>query len=212
MSQISGKLLSSALPTVAGVAAGFLASFLFRPPASRSEVVHETVRIVSSSPAQDVRPSLSSRVLAADAGGLDPVVGGAPSEFPLSPEAIVRQRQDAQDEHVEHVASHRASPVDRVWSRAAEQYMNEDLVDIGARSGGAVVQSVDCRSVSCEVVLSWADYDTAHVHLGDLVHQPFRLNCVRRITLPDDQLGHPDPTASLLIECAEAPNHGLPAQ
>lgn len=76
---------------------------------------------------------------------------------------------------------HHASMVDVAWSQAAKQDFDADLQALLKGQGH---YSIDCRTSSCMVTLTWSDLDVANTSAELLGLARYRRNCAQRISSP----------------------------
>jgi len=101
------------------------------------------------------------------------------------------------------IQRHHESPINPRWASIATTRLTDDLETLG-RAHGFDLAELECRSTSCLAVVRFGSYAAASASWRGLVHEQYRVNCMRTVLLPPPP---PDPSASfslrLFLDCAD---------
>jgi hypothetical protein len=108
-------------------------------------------------------------------------------------------------EHRDAIEAHRRQPVDPRWAAETGRMLDEDLARLGAGEGRFQVLGVDCRTSGCTAELEWPSYPAAVERHVRVLHEPYRVNCARRVTLPEPAGAPSAPyRATIVFDCPPA--------
>jgi len=130
-----------------------------------------------------------------------------PEEVPL---AAPEPRPDPQaargkeiDEHESLLQQSRAEVRDLVWAAPMEEALSETIVGV-LEGSDASLQSVTCRSTTCEATVRYANAPAAQGHARDLVTGIRSTECAKRLTLTEAADAVPF-DATLYFDCDVTP-------
>lgn len=204
------------VPTIAGVLAGILTSVALRALPGPEPAT--TVRGVMSREEEVVTTRIvTTRV---DGGVVADPVGAGPSEPLLSPAAMAQRRRATEAElaaqgeqgrawHREAIARHRSASVDTTWAPIAESRLAGEFSDAVQRQTHGQIESVNCRTDTCEMQLVWPSYSDATENALRVMHSVCPLNCNRSMSLTDPEAPGQPYRASFLIDCGGIAQRGI---
>jgi hypothetical protein len=115
--------------------------------------------------------------------------------------ATLPSKEDVLREHEEDVRRHQQEPIDVRWSTSAVKSLEKNLTQMKGRASFELV-SVSCRTSSCLVSVRWKDYATAKRDYTALLHEPYEVNCARKIILPEPPREDSPYSATLIMQCS----------
>lgn len=83
---------------------------------------------------------------------------------------MARKVQQASHEETAFVDAFDAQTVDSSWASTWERNLDQDIHNDLGELGGFSDAQVECRSSKCLATVTWDDYDSARVHLGETIH------------------------------------------
>jgi hypothetical protein len=126
-------------------------------------------------------------------------------EPPISPAEADARAAEHRQQREETFAK---EPLDRVWSAGAARSFQSDF---GAFEDAAFrVGSVDCRTSTCRVQLTWDSYSAARTQAKKIVQHSYAKNCMREILTPEPDNPDAPYTASVYFDCKTPPGGSNP--